>query len=155
MTSKDETYGAFVDYYGDLKMKLVKSESQWVVYGARVHSGLNINRYIFAIVPATSAMGVETSLENLDWVSLQTRSTMDTHNVPVHHLYLDDNRKKVLSDIITVVDRNNDATNYITANLPIKITLLHDKKKNNHLQYPDKAFLYQALESYNCVIEML
>lgn len=136
-------------------MKVIKSNDGWTVYCAKVQSGLNLNRYLFAIVPEKAYIGKESTLEQLDWVSFQTRSTEDAHDVPVYTFFLDDKRKRMLSDMITVIDRTVECTNYVTTNLPIKISLIHDKKKNNTLQYPDKAFLYQALETYNCVIEIL
>lgn len=155
MTSKEDVYGAFVDYYGDIKMVAIKDDNSWVVYAARSHSGLNENRYIFAIVPKRFAPGPETTFNNLDWISLQTRTTDDVHPVPTHHLYVDHARKQVLQDNITAVDRTEKVTTYITDTLPIRVQLLHDPKKKNHLQYPDQAKLYQAMETYRCVIELL
>jgi len=155
MNLKETAYGAFVDYYGDIQMKKIKVEIGWVIYGAKVNSGLSINRYIFVVVPENYDRGDVANLESLDWVSLQTRTTLEAYDVPNYSFFLDEKRKKMLSDIINVIDRTEDRTNYITTELPIKISLLHDKKKNNHLQYPDKAYLYQALETYNCVVEML
>lgn len=155
MVNIELVYGAFVDYYGDIEMRLIKNNPGWNVYAARAHSGLNQNRYLFAIVPAEKSPGPTTTLNQLDWISFQTRTSDDNHNVPVHHLYLDDRRKKVMSDKITAVNRTADKTDYVTDSLPISITLIHDPKKKNHLQYPDQAFLYQALDTYQCVVEML
>lgn len=155
MTSREDVYGAFTDYYGDIKMRLIKVNDGWAVYCCKVYSGLNQNRYIFAVVSQHSASADETSLDKLDWVSLQTRTTDEIHQVPTHHLYLDDKRKKTLSDKLSVVDRTKEATNYVTDSLPIKVRLLHDPKKNNYLQYPDKALLYQALDTYRCIVDIL
>ena len=155
MTSKENVYGAFVDYYGDLALRLIKNEDGWAVYAAKVYSGLNQNRYIFVIVPSRMVRNQEATLDQLDWISFQTRTTEDVYNVPQHNVFLDDARKKLMSDRIAVIERVQDETHYVTNDLPIKIRLLHDPKKNNHLQYPDEARLYQALETYRCVIELL
>jgi len=155
MTSKEKVYGAFIDYFGDLKCSLIKNDNGWAIYAVKIHSGLNLNRYIFAIVPSNKAFANDMNLNDLDWISFQTRTTDDVYAVPTHHLYLNDERKKSLSDIITVTDRNDQQTNYITPDLPIRISLIHDPKKKNTLQYPDKAKLYQALDTFNCVIELL
>jgi len=155
MTSREDVYGAFVDYYGDIKLQLIKVENNWAVYCAKVYSGLNQNRYIFAILPQSFDIGEETTLNKLDWISFQTRTTDEMHSVPTHHLYLDDNRKKMMPDKIIAVERTADETHYVTDSLPIKVRLLHDPKKNNYLQYPDQAFMYQALDTYRCVVDML
>lgn len=155
MTSKETVYGAFVDYFGDIALKLIKNEGGWAVYAAKVHSGLNLNRYIFVISPAQQAYSEQVKLNDLDWVSFQTRTTDDVHQVPTHHLYLNDDRKKALPDVVTVTNRTADETIYITNSLPIRVRLMHDPKKKNHLQYPDKAKLYQALDTFNCVVDLL
>jgi len=155
MTSKEYIYGALVDYYGDITMQRIKNADGWAVYAAKAHSGLNQNRYIFAIVPSRQAFAEHTTLNELDWVSFQTRTTDDVLNVPTHHLYLTDERKKVLSDVITATGRTATETMYVTETLPIKIRLLHDPRKKNQLQYPDKAKLYHALDTFNCVIDLL
>ena len=155
MATKEDVYGAFVDYYGDIKLRLIKVESGWAFYCAKAYSGLNLNRYIFVIVPQRLALGEEATLEQLDWVSFQTRTTDDVHPVPTHNLFLDENRKKMMPDKITSVDRTADETHYVTDSLPIKIRLIHDPKKNNYLQFPDQAFMYQALDTYRCVVDLL
>ena len=155
MTSKEQVYGAFVDYYGDIALRLIKNENGWAVYAAKVHSGLNQNRYLFVILPTTLAHANDVTLNQVDWISFQTRTTDDVYNVPTHHLYLNDERKKTLSDIITCTTRTADETNYVTDHLPIRIKLMHDPKKKNHLQFPDKAKLYQALDTFQCVVELL
>ncbi|KKL18564.1 hypothetical protein LCGC14_2474240 [marine sediment metagenome] len=155
MASKENVYGAFVEYYGDIALELIKNENSWAVYAAKAYSGLNQHRYIFVIVPSRMMRGQKTTLNQLDWVSFQTRTTDDVYQVPTHHLYLDDKRKKMFSDKITAIERISEETHYITDSLPIKIRLLHDPKKKNHLQYPDQAFMYQALDTYRCVVDLL
>ena len=153
--SAETVYGAFVDYYGDIKMKMIKSDNSWAVYCVRASSGLNQNRYIFAIVPRRLAHGLEATLNMLDWVSFQARTTDDIYDVPTMSFFLDEKKKTVMSDRINVVDRSKDETFYVTDDLPIKIRLMHDPKKNNYLQYPDTATLYQALNTFRCVIDLL
>nr|QBK87203.1 MAG: hypothetical protein LCMAC201_01050 [Marseillevirus LCMAC201] len=36
MASKEDVYGAFVDYYGDLALELIKNEDGWAVYSAEM-----------------------------------------------------------------------------------------------------------------------
>lgn len=155
MTSTSDVYGAFIDYYGDISMHRIKNEQGWAIYAARIHSGLSQNRYIFAIVSSSSLSAERVTLNQIDWISFQTRTTDDIHDAPTHHLYVDSHRKSLLSDKIRARDRTKEETVYFTDSLPIKIRLLHDRKKNNYLQYPDQTLLYQALETYQCVIELL
>ena len=152
MVSKDAVYGAFVDYFGDIKLALIKNENGWSVYGTRIHSNLNEQRYIFAV--AYGVRSNEITLNNLDWVSLQTRTSDENHKVPTHTLYLTPQRKELLMDKLSVVNRTNEETEYVT-HMPVKVRLLHDPKKKNYLQYPDTTLMYKALETYRCIIDLL
>lgn len=155
MTSKEQVYGAFVDYFGDLPMKLIKDENGWLVYGVKIHSALNENRYIFAIIKFNNFKPIDVTLNQLDWVNFQTRTTDEIFQVPTVTFIPKPENKQSVSDIINVIERDNNETIYRTVDLPIKIRLLHDTKKKNYLQYPDQAKLYQALDTFRCVIEML
>jgi hypothetical protein len=155
MTSKDNLYGGFVDYYGDITLSKIKESDGWTVYGAKIKSVTNLNRYIFAVVDSDLYRFPSYSLNDLDWVSFQTRMTDEVFNVPAYDFLLDENKKKALKDKINIIERVDNTSIYVTPNLPIKIKLLHDPRKNNYLQYPDTALLYQALETYRCVIELL
>ena len=156
MTNKEDVYGAFVDFYGDLKLAYIKNmDNSWALYGSQVYSGLNQNRYIFVIVPARLVRTQEMTLDQLDWVSFQTRTTDDFYKIPKHQLFITEKQKKVLSDVIVAVNRTVDETQYFTNSLPIKVRLIHDPKKNNYLQFPDKTLLYQALGTYQCVVDLL
>jgi hypothetical protein len=154
MVSRETVYGAFLDYYGDINVQLIKNEDGWAVYATKVTSGLNDARYIFVVVPVFGQPSESETLNNLDWVCFQTRTTGENYQVPSVSLFVDPKRKQALSDKIQVTERTKTETHY-TTQLPIKIRLLHDPKKNNQLQYPDQALLYQALETYRCVIELL
>lgn len=155
MASREQVYGAIIDYFGDVPMKLFKDDNGWLVYGVKVQSALNDNRYIFAIVRSNGYKPIDTTLNQLDWVSFQTRTTDELLQVPTFTFLPKVENRQAASDIINVIDRNKDETTYRTVDLPIKIRLLHDPKKNNYLQYPDSAKLYQALDTFRCVIEML
>lgn len=156
MASRDQVYGAIIDYFGDVPMKLIKDENGWLVYGVKVHSALNENRYIFVIIKSTGYNKLaETSLNQLDWECFQTRTSEDVFQVPTFNFFPKVENREAASDLIQVIDRTKDETVYRTVELPIKIRLLHDSKKKNYLQYPDQAKLYQALDTFRCVIEML
>ena len=152
MSSVEMVYGAFVDYFGDIKLKKLKTESGYDIYACKIKANLFLNRYIFVIVPFFRNNPLETTLNNLDWVSLQTRTSEDLHSVPE---ITPGGNKNALSDIINAVERTRDRTVYITTQLPIKISLMHEKKKNNELQYPDQCKLFKAVETFQCIVEIL
>ena len=155
MTNKESVYGAIVDYFGDLKLKLIKDTDGWYIYCAKIASGLNEQRYIYAISYYTPYLQSEMNLNDLDWVNFQTRTSDEILDVPSYNFSLNETKKKMLSDKIKVLNRTENESIYITDNLPIKIKLLHSKKNNNQLQYPDQALLYQALNTFQCIIETL
>lgn len=155
MTDINNVYSLFIDYYGNLNMTQIKNNDGWSIYACKIKSGLNNNRYIFVILRSRLTRGINMYLNDMKWTSFQTRNTDENYNVPEYNLMLNEQKKKCLPDIITIIDRTKEKSNYVTTILPIKISLIHDMKKNNYLQYPDKVLLYQALETYNCVIEIL
>lgn len=155
MCNKELVYGAFVDYYGDIKLRLIKNDNNWYIYCAKINSGLNEQRYIYVVVYYTPYLKEEETLDKLDWVCFQTRTSEEILEVPSHNLVVNETRKKMMYDKIKVIDRTKEETFYITDNLPIKIRLLHNKKKNNQLQYPDETLLYQALNTFNCIVDIL
>lgn len=155
MSSKEQVYGAFIDYYGDIPLEMIKNDNGWVIYCTKVQSGLNDNRYIFVIVKASRSLPIKTTLNELDWVCFQTRTSQEVYQVPMINMNITESNRAALSDKITVVNRTKEETNYVTNSLPIKIRLMHDMKKNNYLQYPDSVLLYQALNTFNCVVDLL
>lgn len=150
-----QIYNVFNDYYGDLAMRLVRYDGEWKLYGSRIESGLNEYRYLYAVVHASEApFEADTSLSRLRWASLQTRTTDEYHaHLPVHSLTLNDFKKGVLGQTLTVKGRTKEETEYYVEGLPISVKLMHIMKKRNSMQYPDKVLLYQALETYHCVVE--
>ena len=145
----------FLQYFGDIGLKRIKRDGQWSVYCAKCHSNLNSNRYIFVIVEDPGYFKDDELLGDLRWVSFQTRTTDDVYPVPTHSIIPSEEQKKALSSELYVLDRVNGETQYISDTQPIKVRLIHDRRKNNHLQYPDKTLLYKALNTFNCVVETL
>lgn len=159
--SLDKVYGAFIDYYGNISLKKIRSEEGYDVYAVKIKSYTIGQKYIF-VVSKSTVNGSFTSLEeeitdlnSLNWISFQTRETEEIHNVPEITLIPTKDRTEKFSDIITCIDRNRESTNYTCESLPLKIALLHDPSKNNAYQFPDRCKIFQALETYKCVVEIL
>ncbi len=148
-------YNSFLNYFGDLQLKKIKCQQGYCIYAACNKTGLSVPRYLFAIVPQRLSQYETARLSQLHWVSLQTRTSNDHHVVPTFTHLLSETQKKSLPDICKVIDRNQQETIYSTDSLPIKVRLIHDSKKNNYLQYPDSCKLFQAIETYNSVIDLL
>lgn len=153
MGNRYEIYGAFNDFYNDIPLIKIKHSEGYSVYACKTVEGLRDNKYIFVVVPGNGPL--QTSLNNVDWVSFQTRTTTESHKTPTVPIMLNEQRKLALNDILTCTNRTKERSEYFTRELPLKITLVHDPRKNNSLQYPDECRLYQALETYNCVVEMI
>jgi hypothetical protein len=151
----DDLYNSFLTYFGDVQLKKIKCDSGYCIYAASNKTGLSVPRYLFAVVPQRFSGAEMARLSELRWISLQTRTTNDIHAVPTYTHLLSETQKKTLPHNCKIIDRTKNESLYTTDNLPIKIKLLHESKKNNYLQYPDNCKLYQALETYNCVIELL
>ena len=148
-------YNSFLNYFGNLQLKKIKCQDGYCIYAACNKTGLSVPRYLFAVVPQRLSNSDVAKLSELRWISLQTRTTNDIHSVPTFTHLLSETQKKALPDICKIINRTQHESLYSTDNLPVKIKLLHDSKKNNYLQYPDNCKLYQALETYNCVIDLL
>lgn len=145
----------FLDYYGDLTLKKIKVNDGWVIYCAKVNAQINEFRYLFVIVRDSMSLQDRMSLSNLNWVSFQTRTTNDYYSdVPSYNLFPTEPKKQILNDKLDLRDRSKVETLYSCKNTPINVKLIHEMRKNNIYQYPDTLFLYQALETYNCVVDL-
>jgi len=148
-------YNSFLNYFGNLQLKKIKCQNSYCIYAACNKTGLSVPRYLFAVVPERFSRADMATLSELRWVSLQTRTTNDVHSVPTFTHLLSETQKKTLPHLCKIINRTQNESLYSTDNLPIKIKLIHEAKKNNYLQYPDNCKLYQALETYNCVVDLL
>jgi hypothetical protein len=147
-------YGAFVDYFGDIQLKRTKQENGYDIYTCKTRSGLLYTHYIYVITQTKPYNKEYMTLNSLDWVCLQTRKTEEYLSVPDNTYLIDEHKKQALPDILTVKDRQKEFSSYL-APLPINIKLLHDPKRKTIYQYPDSIKLYQAIETYDCIIELL
>lgn len=156
MNDRNRVYRAFLDYYGDLQLKLNKRQDNYVIYACRVHSALNDYRYIFVVVHDDGFRAPVQQLSQLAWESFQTRTSSDFYgDVPLTDMVIPADRLQYVEHKLTILSRTRDKSEYTTHDLPINVVLLHDRRKNNSLQYPDEAKLYQALGTYQCVVTLL
>lgn len=147
-------YGAFVDYFGDIQFKRIKQDQGYDIYACKTRTGLLYIHYIYVIAQSRPHYKDYMTLNALDWDSLQTRKTEDVLSVPDNTYLIDDKKKQALPDTLNIKDRQKEFSSYITP-LPISIKILHDPKRKTVYQYPDSMKLYQAIETYDCIIELL
>ena len=146
---KNSVYKLFRWYFDDPVFSKVRQSDDHAIYMARMDPLLsNEYRYLVAIVENDrSPVDTKNSLGNLKWVSLQTRSLPDLYTMPKQGY----SRKKEppMTDPISRVHQDPKQSAYTTERLPIKITLLHRKDKD---EYSERGTIISALETYQTVV---
>jgi hypothetical protein len=95
-------------------------------------------------------IGDKENLFNLRWVSLQTRTLPDKHDLPCHAYQ--PKREGDLNVIIERTSKTKEASTYKCDSFPLIITLLHLKKDEN--EYQDRGNIISALETYSTIITL-
>jgi hypothetical protein len=125
------------------------------VYGCKIYSLLSVdNRYIIAIVKKdTLPINFNVHLKDLNWECFQTRSIRDyPYKFKSSHKY---SIKKSAEYMIPfyVRSRTQDASEYISQEANILITLLNSGK--SIYTFGNEGTLVSALETFNTVITFL
>jgi hypothetical protein len=96
-------------------------------------------------------IGSVENLNNLKWISLQTRTLEDKFPiVSSAHGYVPEEKGPLMSKIHrSKID--NQASTYQCEDYPLIITLLHDNKKNSD-SYQNSGNVIIALESWNTIV---
>jgi len=149
---KDEIYKAFVEYFENPTMTKIKDVKTYSMYVAKVYCLLGTqHRYIIVFVPKDNQpLKTQESLEYLRWVSLQTRTLTDNHNIPPQMYKA--RRTKAFMQSIDMVGKQNNNYVYNAEIFPLQITLLSSKKSES-MEYQPKGVIMTALETYNTIIE--
>ena len=84
--SKNHIYEAFTDYFNNPVLTKIKNVDKYTVYMARIHAMLgNAYRYLVIFVERDVNMfGTTKKMDELTWISLQTRTLEDQHNLKPH-----------------------------------------------------------------------
>ena len=153
-SGSDILYGYFDSYLNHPKMEKIKNVGDLSMYMAKTYCLLsNECRYIIAFT-AQDYYPVKTqrSLAELSWVSLQTRTLSDNHDLPPHHY-----QPKAAGPLKQPIVRTNvteKCSTYRCEGLPIIVTLLHRKSNMSDytLEYQEQGNLISALETYQTII---
>lgn len=147
---KEKLYEDFDNYFNHPMMTKIKDVGIYSVYMCKTYCLLsNECRYIIVFVH-NDAMptGTQERLLTLKWISLQTRTLSDQHNIKSHSYQ--PKKQGPLNVPINRVQITSEASMYICENRPIKITLLHGK--NGAIEYQDRGNIIAALETYQTII---
>jgi len=152
--NKDHIYALFVKYFNNPKMVKIKDTSLYTMYICKLYCLLNREcRFIILFVDKNDLpIGTIDTLDNLQWVSLQTRTLPETEypDIDVVHGY-QAVAQGALTAIINRVKIEDPASTYTCEDIPIIITLLHTDK-NTKESYQNKGSVINALETFQTII---
>tara|TARA_Y100000592_G_C5447414_1_gene306782 strand:+ start:430 stop:876 length:447 start_codon:yes stop_codon:yes gene_type:complete len=139
-------------YFNNPIMTKLKDEDNQSFYFSKVHCQLlNSYRYIIAItVQDNNPLGKRSYLENIPWISFQTRSLKTKYNIPSISYHSD-----VLDKYnIRILDRKSNYSTYTSEDFTnIQIYVL--VTSSNMYEYPEHATISNALEKYQTLINIL
>ena len=147
-----DIYSAFTKYFQNPMMTKLKDMERFSMYYSRNTAILGSTfRYLIAVVPKNRVpFGTNERLNNLNWVSLQTRTLEDKYNVQTYSYT--PTVSEPLNQLINMVSQDEQMTIYSCSKMyKIEISLVHTRK-NNVFQYPPTGNICAALETYQTVI---
>ena len=146
----DKIFKAMSDFFNNPSMTKIKNVNNFSVYMSKTYCLLSREcRYLVALVEKDDAhLGKKESLANLRWVSFQTRTLPDNHDLPPHSYTA--KRGGILDVEINRIKVEERASIYSCKGLPLQITLLHTKKGSN--DYQNKGSVIAALETYQTTV---
>lgn len=148
---KEKMYKAFSDYFNNPIMHKIKDVNNHSMYMSKTSCLLtNECRYIICFLPRDNMNnGTKDSLSTLRWVSLQTRTLPEKHELPPHGY-----QPKREGNLNTIIDRINvtpEASTYKCDAFPLIVTLLHKKSEQD---YQSRGNIIAALETYSTIITL-
>ena len=149
----DEMYRAFYQYFNDPFMYKIKDVDTFSMYMCKNYCLLSKEcRYIITFTNKdTISIGEKIRLSEQKWISLQTRTLEDKHNLPPH-FYNVIAKGPLVSPIIRV-SNTDEASTYSCEAFPITITLL-SPKKSGVSGYQDRGIIMSAIETYHTIITL-
>ncbi len=150
-SKSENVYKAFDDYFNNPIMVKIKNVNGLSMYMAKTYCLLsNECRYIIAFTTEDfNTVKSKKPLREISWVSLQTRTLTDKHDLLPHNYQ--PRAIGPLNKKITRIDKNKTASTYSCDGLPIIITLLHTKSDTDS-EYQQYGTVISALETYHTII---
>lgn len=141
-------YNIFSNYFDNPRMRRIQDlqGGTYVLYGCKIRSMLaKDNRYLFACIHVSKAKRTDEFLEDLEWVTFETRTLAEELNVPIHSY-----SRKRLDNVINVLTKGEKEFNYTCPDYDLAVRLLVGKSQIR--PYNDRGTLGLALETYNTII---
>lgn len=151
-TEKSTMLSYFDEYFNHPVMIKIKDVHGYSMYMRKTHCLLSKEcRYLIAfILRDNMPNGSQERLIDLDWVSFQTRTLPDDHDIPSHS-YQPRSDGPLSAKIIRTATGEEKST-YSCEDFPIVVELLNTKKGVNG--YQNQGNVIAALETYNTVIRV-
>ena len=149
---KDIMYESFVKFFKNPYMVKIKDVEKYSMYMTKTYCLLNKEcRYLIVFINVDGLpVGAKEYLNDLKWISFQTRTLEDKHDLPPHSY--NPKRGGPLSEEIDRIQITEKTSEYKCKKFPLKITLLH--KKEGESEYQDKGNIIAALETYNTILTL-
>lgn len=150
----DYMYEVFCKYLNDPVMTKIKNVegNTYSVYMAKTYCLLsNQCRYIVVIIPAdVENIGNKERLSKLRWISVQTRTLEDKHELECHH-YIPV-AEGPLTCIIYRVKTSDVSSTYNCDDFPLVVTILNASNQSN--EYQNRGTIIAALETWQTIITL-
>lgn len=148
---KNHIFEAFTEYFGNPTLIKIKNVRNFSVYMVKIYAMLgNAFRYLILFVDRdVNITGHSKPMSELEWVSLQTRTLEDSHDINTHRYTV--RRMEPLTQKINIQNQNENQSTYNSESFPLVITLLHTRK-NNSYQYQQTGTIVSAIETFQTII---
>jgi hypothetical protein len=148
----DVMYKAFISYFNNPLMTKIKNTDKYSMYMVKNYCLLSKEcRYIVCLIlQDNNPNGYKQTLDNMRWLSFQTRTLSQSHELE-SHLY-NPKRGGILDSEISRIKTDNNSSTYKCDKFPFTITLLHTKNDIN--EYSNKGTVISALETYQTIIAL-
>ena len=149
----ENIYNYFINYYNNPILTKIKDSNEFSIYATKTMCMLSTEcRYLIVIVYNNdSPIGSKEDLENLKWISFQTRTLQDHHNCGSHS-YIPV-KEGPLMDNINRTSVSDNSCVYEAETIPIIVTLLFTKRNDANV-YQVKGTIIHALETYNTIVTL-
>ena len=143
-------YEFFIKYFNNTTMHKIKDVNNFSMYMSKTYCLLSrFCRYLIVFVEIDkNPLDYTQKLSDIKWISFQTRTLEDFHNLPPHN-YTPTSSTPLMA-IITRTNKNKESSTYTCEKFPIEINILH--VKNSEYEYQDKGTIVFALETYQTII---
>ena len=141
----------FTEYFDNPVMTKIKNENNYSMYMCKTYCLTALScRYIIVFTLINKVpINTQVHLDELKWVSFQTRTLESKIDLPSHG-YIKE-LKGPLLEKIQRVKISPEASTYNCQNFPLIVTLLHTKQKTAEA-YQDKGNIILALEGWETII---